>query len=102
MFRMFIAALKESFGIGEELVTTYFHPYLYLNRKAIADRGLDLAEVERAVAQELSRVDGVALAADQVPNTGNLVGLPGNTPVNAHGGNSILYHGLNVGMEYRF
>lgn len=26
-----IEALKQRFGIGEELITTYFHPYLYLN-----------------------------------------------------------------------
>jgi opacity protein-like surface antigen len=51
---------------------------------------------------QLMYLDGVALAADQVPNTSNLIGLPGATPVTAHGGNSVLYHGLNVGFEYRF
>ena len=71
-----IEALKERFGIGEELITTYFHPYLYLNRKAIAETGLDQAEVERAIAEELTRFDGVALAvsgsalsADRLPDT---------------------------------
>jgi arylsulfatase A-like enzyme len=57
-----IEALKKRFGIGEELITTYFHPYLYLNRKVIAEMGLDQAEVELAVAEELTRFDGVALA----------------------------------------
>lgn len=51
---------------------------------------------------QLMYLDGVALAADQVPNTDNLIFAPGTVPVNAHGGNSVLYHGLNVGMEYRF
>jgi predicted AlkP superfamily pyrophosphatase or phosphodiesterase len=57
-----ITALKQRFGIGEELITTYFHPYLYLNRAAIAEKGLDQAEVELAVAEEVNRFDGVALA----------------------------------------
>ena len=61
-----IAALKKRFGIGEELIDQYFHPYLYLNRKAIAEKGLDQAEVEVAVAEALSTFDGVALA---VPST---------------------------------
>jgi predicted AlkP superfamily pyrophosphatase or phosphodiesterase len=71
-----IERLKERFGIGEELITTYFHPYVYLNRKVIAEKGLDQAEVERAVAAELTRFDGVALAvsssalaAGRVPDT---------------------------------
>jgi predicted AlkP superfamily pyrophosphatase or phosphodiesterase len=57
-----IRSLKERFGIGEELISTYYHPYLYLNRRVIAEKGLDQAEVERAVAEELNRFDGVALA----------------------------------------
>ena len=57
-----IETLKKRFGIGEELITKYFHPYIYLNRKVIAENGLDLAEVEIAVAEELVRFDGVALA----------------------------------------
>ena len=57
-----IKRLKKRFGIGEELITTYFHPYIYLNRKAIAEKGLDQAEVERVVAEELASFDGVALA----------------------------------------
>jgi len=56
------AALQERFGLGEELVQTYFHPYVYLNREAISEAGLDLAEVEAAVAEQLTHFDGVALA----------------------------------------
>ncbi len=57
-----ITALKKRFGIGKELISTYFHPYLYLNREEIQKHGLDQAEVENAVVEELSRFDGVALA----------------------------------------
>jgi hypothetical protein len=54
--------LKRRFGIGEELIRGYFHPYLYLNRELIAKKGLSLGEVEEAVATELVKLDGVALA----------------------------------------
>jgi len=57
-----IQALKRRFGIGAELIETYFHPYLYLDREVIAERGLDPAEVERAVAAELEKFDGITLA----------------------------------------
>jgi len=68
-----IAALKKRFGIGEELIKTYFHPYLYLNREEIKNRGLALGEVERAVAQELTKFDGVAAAvASEALRSGNL------------------------------
>jgi len=57
-----IANLKERFGIGEELIDTYFHPYLYLNRDAIRERELSQADVEAAVAEEITKFKGVALA----------------------------------------
>ena len=57
-----IAALKKQFGIGEELIEAYFHPYLYLNHQVIDAKGLDRAAVEQAVAAELLKFDGVAYA----------------------------------------
>jgi predicted AlkP superfamily pyrophosphatase or phosphodiesterase len=57
-----IAALKKQFGIGEELIETYFHPYLYLNHELIRKKGLDQTVVEQAVAAELLKFDGVAYA----------------------------------------
>jgi predicted AlkP superfamily pyrophosphatase or phosphodiesterase len=57
-----VGALKDRFGIGDELITTYAHPYIYLNRDLIQERGLDQAEVEQAVAEVLTSFDGVALA----------------------------------------
>jgi predicted AlkP superfamily pyrophosphatase or phosphodiesterase len=56
------AALRKRFGLGEELVETYFHPYLYLKRDLIQAKGLDQGEVERAVAAELVKFPGIALA----------------------------------------
>ncbi len=57
-----IAALKKQFGIGEELIQSYFHPYLYLNNDLIKTKGLDQMTVEKAVAAELLKFDGVAYA----------------------------------------
>jgi len=57
-----IAALKKQFGIGEELIEEYFHPYIYLNRELIREKGLDQSIVENAVAQELRKFRGVAEA----------------------------------------
>lgn len=54
--------LKERFGIGEELIETYSHPYVYLNKGVIRAKNLDQAEVEQAVAEELTKFEGVALA----------------------------------------
>ncbi len=61
-----IAALKDRFGIGKELIQTYFHPYLYLNHEVMGKHGLDVEQVQKAVAAEISKFQGVALA---VPST---------------------------------
>ena len=55
-----IVALKKQFGIGEELIEEYFHPYIYLNRELIREKGLDQAVVENAVAAEMKKFRGVA------------------------------------------
>ena len=57
-----VAALKKRFGIGKELIKTYDHPYVYLNYDAIRDKRLNQAEVEHAVAAELTKFEGIALA----------------------------------------
>ncbi|MFW2439676.1 MAG: alkaline phosphatase family protein [Arenicellales bacterium] len=67
-----ITALKKKFGIGEELIETFFFPYLYLNREVIRNKGLNQAEVEQAVAAELLKFNGVAYAVSSTAlNTGN-------------------------------
>jgi predicted AlkP superfamily pyrophosphatase or phosphodiesterase len=57
-----IAALKEEFGVAEELIDQFFQPYFYLNREAIAELGLDLSVVARRVAEELRELPGIAYA----------------------------------------
>lgn len=71
-----ITALKKRFGIGEELIEAYFHPYIYLNRDLIRKKGLDQGAIEQAVATELLKFDGVAYAVsssalrtDSLPDT---------------------------------
>ena len=72
------AALKKRFGIAEPLIRQYFHPYLYLNRELIAEKGLSLGEVEEAVATELVKFEGVALA---VSSTAMAEGRLPDTPL---------------------
>ena len=66
-----IQELKKRFGIESELIRTYHHPYVYLNREEIAKHDLDAGEVESAVARELMSVDGIAYA---VPSSALLHG----------------------------
>jgi len=73
-----IMELKRRFGVGEELVEQYFHPYVYLNREVIASQGLDQGEVEQAVAEALTAFDGVALA---VSSTALRHGRVPDTPI---------------------
>jgi predicted AlkP superfamily pyrophosphatase or phosphodiesterase len=57
-----IAAIKKKFGLGKELIENYAHPYINLNHKMLQEHNLDLAAVESAVAVELTKFPGVALA----------------------------------------
>jgi predicted AlkP superfamily pyrophosphatase or phosphodiesterase len=73
-----IAALKQRFGLGKELIEAYRHPYVYLNREVIREKRLDQAVIEKAVVEELMKFDGVALAISSTAlSAGNLP----NTPV---------------------
>jgi len=73
-----IAALKKRFGIGGELIQKYFHPYVYLDRDLIRERGLDQGEVESAVAEEIQKLQGVAIA---VSSTALVEGRVPDTPL---------------------
>lgn len=73
-----ISALKEKFGIGQELIQSYRQPYVYLNREVIREKGLDPAVVEKAVVEELMKFEGVNLA---VSSTALNEGKVPNTPV---------------------
>jgi len=54
-------ALNKRFG-RDDLVALHSHPYLYFNPDAIEDAKLDIEEVERFVAAEMMKVDGIAYA----------------------------------------
>jgi predicted AlkP superfamily pyrophosphatase or phosphodiesterase len=72
-----ISALKRKFGIGKELIQSYRHPYVYLNREVIREKGLNQAVVEKAVVEELMKFDDVALAVSSTAlREGNLPNTP--------------------------
>ena len=54
--------LKDAFGVGRELIQNFSVPYVYLDQALVAELGLDADEVERAVAQELQQLPGIAFA----------------------------------------
>jgi hypothetical protein len=54
--------LKKKFGVGKELIQMYEHPYVYLNQDVLRENRLNQTEVEDAVAAELMKLDGIALA----------------------------------------
>ncbi len=56
------ARLGREFGLSNELIESFTNPYLYLNYGVIAGAGLNVAEVEAAVAQELQKLPGIAFA----------------------------------------
>jgi predicted AlkP superfamily pyrophosphatase or phosphodiesterase len=74
-----ITSLKEKFGIGQELIQTFFPPYVYLNQEAIREKGLDQEEVERAVAAEMMKFEGVSLA---ISSTALMDGSVADTDIN--------------------
>ena len=74
-----IEAVKKKFGITADFIQTYFPPYIYLNRDVLASHGVNLKEVERAVADELNKIDGVWLA---LPSGDLAEGKVANTPLN--------------------
>jgi len=73
-----IENIKKKFGIGKELIQKFFPPYVYLNRDLIRERGLDQAAVESAVAEEMMKFKGVALA---VSSTALMQGRVPDTPL---------------------
>ena len=57
-----IEKLKKEFGIGKELIQAFNPPYIYLNKEIIKEKGLDLAQVEKVVANEIMKFKGVNMA----------------------------------------
>ena len=70
--------IAKRFGLeNKKLISSYFHPYVYLNREAIKEAGVSQAEVEAAVAEEVMKLSGVGLAvASSALATGAYPDLP--------------------------
>ena len=77
-----LAALKKKFGIDRELIAGYNHPYVYLDHEVILKHELDLRQVEKAVAEELLKFEGIATAvASSALREGNLPDTPLNQAI---------------------
>ena len=58
--------IKKKFGISQELISGFHHPYLFLNRETIKNHQLDINEVSRAIAVELIKFKGIAYAVPSI------------------------------------
>ena len=65
--------LQTKLGVKANLVHTYFHPYVYLDRDNVAEAGLDLAATQRALAQVMMQLPEVAYAYAASDITAGLV-----------------------------
>ncbi len=54
------AGLRKTLGLNVDLVHTYFHPYVYLDRAKVAAAGLELAATQRALAATIMAYPSVA------------------------------------------
>lgn len=71
--------LSKRFNTNDQLVSGYFHPYVYLNNEAIKKNSLDPDEVSRILAHELQKLKGVAFA---VTTADIIEGKVANTDLN--------------------
>jgi hypothetical protein len=77
-----LAVLKKQFGFDKELVVGYDHPYVNLNHEVIKNHNLDLSQVEKAVAKELLKFEGIAQAiSSSALREGNLPDTPLNKAI---------------------
>ena len=61
-----IEAIKSKYGVAEELISGFNHPYVYLNNEMLKKHGLDVDEVSRAIAAELVKFNGIAYAVPSI------------------------------------
>lgn len=57
-----LARLKTEFNLGENAIRLYAQPYIYLNHDVIKKKGASLEDVQKAVAEELLKIKGIAYA----------------------------------------
>ena len=70
-----IDAIKQRFGIHGELIEQYSHPYIYLSPEVTRRDAIE--EIERAVAEEVEKLPGVAIAvSSRALARGNVPDMP--------------------------
>ncbi len=55
-------AVAEKFGTTDKIISSYSQPYLYVDRKMLEKNKLNLAEVERVIADAVMNLPGIAVA----------------------------------------
>jgi len=61
-----IEEIKSKYGIAEELISGFNHPYIYLNNEMLKRHNLELNEVSRFIAEELVKFNGIAYAVPSI------------------------------------
>lgn len=61
-----IERLKKQFNIEGSLIEKYAHPYLYFSENVRGNQNIDQAALEAAVAEELSKFQGVSIAVSSI------------------------------------
>ena len=72
------AALQRRYDSEANFVIAFWNPSLYLSLRTVEGLGLDLAEVEQALAEEIFKLPGIALA---ITRSNLLTGNVGDTPI---------------------
>ncbi len=72
-----IDAIKRRFDIRGELIEQYSHPYIYLSREVTHREANEREAIERAVAEEVEKLPGVAIAvSSRALAAGNVPDMP--------------------------
>lgn len=92
---MLLNKLEQEFGLDDTAIILYAQPYLYLNHEMIKDKGVSLDRVQRVVADEIAKVEGVAatVTSEDIKN-----GRVQNSRVSTLVGNN--YHPTRSGDVY--
>ena len=61
-----IKNIKAKYGIATELISGFNHPYIYLNNEIIKKQKLNINDVSRAIAAELTKINGIAYAVPSI------------------------------------
>jgi len=61
-----IKNIKAKYGIATELISGFNNPYIYLNNEILKKQKLDINEVSRTIAAELTKIKGIAYAVPSI------------------------------------